>query len=79
MPPPGFNHMNAFGFGVPRAQNSKVMPFMSMGNNTQLGQTNSWGQQQTQPNINYQQGAQSHDHFPSHLSAQGLQINKPGK
>lgn len=24
MPPPGFNHMNAFGFGVPRAQGAIV-------------------------------------------------------
>lgn len=35
MPPPGFNHMNAFGFGVvPRASQatSKILPFMNGGN-----------------------------------------------
>lgn len=83
MPPPGFNHMNAFGFGVPRAQNSKVMPFMGIGNNSSLPQANnSWGQQHQHPpqqNINYQQAALAHDHFQNHLpTQQGLQMNKSG-
>ncbi|XP_014096644.1 uncharacterized protein DDB_G0286591 [Bactrocera oleae] len=31
MPPPGFNHMNSFGFNAPREHNtSKIMPFLNM-------------------------------------------------
>lgn len=51
MPPPGFNHMNAFGFGVPRAQvsGSKILPFMNLANNPQPQQQHppqaNWGQQ----------------------------------
>lgn len=80
MPPPGFNHMNAFGFGVPRAQSSsKVLPFMNaMGNASQLQQqTNNWAQQQSQPqNMGYQQ---PHEQNQGHMTQPNLQTNKSGK
>lgn len=41
MPPPGFNHMNAFGFGVPRPQGSKILPFMNNAQQ-QMPQQNNW-------------------------------------
>uniref|UniRef100_A0A1L8DI73 CCR4-NOT transcription complex subunit 4 n=1 Tax=Nyssomyia neivai TaxID=330878 RepID=A0A1L8DI73_9DIPT len=68
MPPPGFNHMNAFGFGIPRAQGSKILPFMNMGNSTQ--------QQQPPPDSNwgymngYPQGPQSSDQIISQSQPQ---------
>lgn len=57
MPPPGFNHMNAFGFGVPRAQGSKILPFMNAANNGVLPQ------QQQQPQ--HQQQSQQHPMQPT--------------
>ncbi|XP_055680361.1 putative uncharacterized protein DDB_G0286901 isoform X2 [Lutzomyia longipalpis] len=71
MPPPGFNHMNAFGFGIPRAQGSKILPFMNMGNSTQQQQ-----QQQQPPDSNwgymngYPQGPQSSDQIISQSQQQ---------
>ncbi len=72
MPPPGFNHMNAFGLGVPRAQGSKILPFMNMGS-AQSPQSN-WGQQQ-QTNLGY---PQTYDQTQNHLSQQNHQLNKGG-
>ncbi|XP_055539351.1 uncharacterized protein DDB_G0283357 isoform X2 [Wyeomyia smithii] len=69
MPPPGFNHMNAFGFGVPRphVSSSKILPFMNLTNNSQQQQQQpqqpSWGQQlqqQQQQFMGFQQNDQSH-------------------
>ena len=88
MPPPGFNHMNAFGFGVPRAQSSKILPFMNnISNNSQqqqqqqqqTPQTNNWGQ----PNLGgYQQQPPqmptSSQHDQNHLGLQNHQSNKSG-
>ncbi|XP_055908925.1 putative uncharacterized protein DDB_G0271606 isoform X2 [Eupeodes corollae] len=59
MPPPGFNHMNAFGFGVPRAQSSKILPFMNM---------NGGGQQQQQP-PQQQQPSMSNQQQPNNWNA----------
>ncbi|EAT38689.1 AAEL009437-PA, partial [Aedes aegypti] len=63
MPPPGFNHMNAFGFGVPRAQvsGSKILPFMNLTNSAQQQQQqqqpqqSNWGQQLQQQQQQQQQ------------------------
>lgn len=75
MPPPGFNHMNAFGFGVPRAaQSSKILPFMNMGNgsgNSGIGMTGSqqggWShQQQQQPQQQPQHQQHPNMNFPLH-------------
>lgn len=74
MPPPGFNHMNAFGLGVPRAQGSKILPFMNMGNCAQSPQSN-WGGQQQQQNLGYQQ---TYDQTQNHLSQPNHQLNKGG-
>ncbi|XP_053696420.1 neurogenic protein mastermind isoform X2 [Sabethes cyaneus] len=69
MPPPGFNHMNAFGFGVPRphVSSSKILPFMNLANNSQQQQQQpqqpSWGQQlqqQQQQFMGFQQNDQNH-------------------
>ncbi|XP_055634687.1 uncharacterized protein DDB_G0283357 isoform X2 [Toxorhynchites rutilus septentrionalis] len=73
MPPPGFNHMNAFGFGVPRAQvsGSKILPFMNLANSAQQqppplpSQQGNWGQQiqqqqQQQQFMGFQQNEQNH-------------------
>ncbi|GAB0095266.1 myb-like protein I [Sergentomyia squamirostris] len=66
MPPPGFNHMNAFGFGIPRAQGSKILPFMNMGNSSQQQQPESnWGYMN-----GYPQGPQSSDQIISQSQQQ---------
>lgn len=73
MPPPGFNHMNAFGLGVPRAQGSKILPFMNMGNCAAQSPQSNWGQQQ---NLGYQQ---TYDQTTqNHLSQPNHQLNKGG-
>lgn len=83
-PPPGFNHMNAFGFGVPRAQSSKILPFMngmnggsSNSQTPQQQQQNSWGQMPPpQQNMGY---PSAHDQTQNHLSQQqNHQSNKAG-
>ncbi|XP_058817978.1 uncharacterized protein DDB_G0283357 isoform X2 [Topomyia yanbarensis] len=88
MPPPGFNHMNAFGFGVPRAQvsGSKILPFMNLANNTppqqqqqqQPQQPPSWGQQLQQQQQQQFMGFQQNDQ--NHLAQSQLQggHSKPG-
>lgn len=49
MPPPGFNHMNTYGFGAPRIQNnSKILPFMNLNTNA-TGNTNGQPMQQQLP------------------------------
>ncbi|XP_055712831.1 putative mediator of RNA polymerase II transcription subunit 26 isoform X2 [Phlebotomus papatasi] len=66
MPPPGFNHMNAFGFGIPRAQGSKILPFMNMGNSTQQQPPDTnWGYMN-----GYPQGPQSNDQIISQSQQQ---------
>uniref|UniRef100_U5EUH9 CCR4-NOT transcription complex subunit 4 n=1 Tax=Corethrella appendiculata TaxID=1370023 RepID=U5EUH9_9DIPT len=82
MPPPGFNHMNAFGFGVPRAQGSKILPFM---NNTQQ-QTqpphNNWGQplqQQQQPPQHMGFPPQQNLNDPTHPTQQSQPQNGHNK
>lgn len=71
MPPPGFNHMNAFGFGVPRA-GSKILPFMNMNANTppqqQQPQQNNWSQ-----HMNYQQQQQNQSNDPHNHQSQNNQ------
>ncbi|XP_059618238.1 uncharacterized protein DDB_G0283357 [Phlebotomus argentipes] len=65
MPPPGFNHMNAFGFGIPRAQGSKILPFMNMGNSTQQPPDTNWGYMN-----GYLQGPQPSDQIISQSQQQ---------
>lgn len=69
MPPPGFNHMNAFGFGVPRAQGSKILPFMNMAGG------NGGGQQQ--PPMTTQQQQQQPNNWNPHLAAFQQQQQHP--
>ncbi|XP_055853582.1 putative uncharacterized protein DDB_G0271606 isoform X2 [Episyrphus balteatus] len=74
MPPPGFNHMNAFGFGVPRAQSSKILPFMNMNGGGQQPQPSMPAQQQPNnwnPHLGPFQQQQQHPHDPQmHMSQQ---------
>lgn len=84
MPPPGFNHMNAFGFGVPRAaQTSKILPFMNMGNgNNGMGMTGSqqggWSHQQQQQQPHQNMSFSTHDQMSNHLG-QNHQSSKQGR